>query len=165
MALYGTHIRFALDVRDDFDVKEIEKYIPGTVYPDSRYFSKIKRELTHDSRYEHKDFYQNDDFKKGWAAHLIYDHAQFQIMDEVFFELLAGETIVYGNTAWVTRTALKILQDMEDIQHFDLISCLPYLTYLETPNGESGDIIRKYNDFIIDLYKKAPLLEIDNYMI
>lgn len=41
MALEGTHIRFALDVGDKYNIKDLGKYISGTLYPDSRYITGI----------------------------------------------------------------------------------------------------------------------------
>lgn len=47
MSLGATHIRFALDLRDRYQVQDIEKYLSGTIYSDSRYVTKIDRNLTH----------------------------------------------------------------------------------------------------------------------
>ena len=66
MALEATHIRFALDLKDKYQVKDLEKYISGTIYPDSRYVSEIGRELTHPKDYLDWDIFAVDDFKKGF---------------------------------------------------------------------------------------------------
>ena len=76
MALEATHIRYALDNKDRFDVSDETKYVSGTVYPDSRYPTGIARTLTHDDSQMQKNFWSNDDFRKGWAAHLLYDKIQ-----------------------------------------------------------------------------------------
>jgi hypothetical protein len=164
MALYGTHIRFALDVKENFDVKEIKKYISGTVYPDSRYFSRIKRELTHDAQFESKGFYSNDDFKKGWAVHLLYDDIQFDVISEIFPTLFSRQEIMYGNDHWITRTVIKILQDLDDIKYFDITAYLTCLDHIETPNGESEQVIKNYNNILVNLYKKSPS-GIDDYKL
>ncbi|QQS60620.1 hypothetical protein IPN41_01440 [Candidatus Falkowbacteria bacterium] len=164
MALYGTHIRFALDVKDYFTVNDLIKYISGTVYPDSRYFSRIKRELTHSSQFEDKSFYNGDDFKKGWSVHLLYDHIQFDIISEIFSTLFSRQEIMYGNGNWITRTTIKLLQDLDDIKHFDIISYLFCLDYIGTPNGENEQIIQNYNNILVNLYKELPS-GIDDYKL
>lgn len=164
MALYGTHIRFALDVKDYFKVDNLDQYISGSIYPDSRYFSKIKRELTHNVEFEDKSFYDNNDFKKGWTAHLLYDHIQFGIISNIFPTLFSAQDIIYGNDNWTTRTVIKILQDLDDIKYFDITSYLDYLDYIETPNGESEQVIKNYNNILVNLYKKLPS-GIDDYKL
>lgn len=164
MALYGTHIRFALDVKDYFNISDLKKYISGTVYPDSRYFSRIERELTHNDKYKSNEFYKNDDFRKGWAAHLLYDQIQFDIISDIFPDLFFHQEILYGNEHWITRTVIKILQDLDDIKYYDITSYLSCLDYIETPNGESYQVIKNYNNMLVNLYKKPPS-EINNYKL
>lgn len=164
MALYGTHIRFALDIKDYFTVENVEKYISGTVYPDSRYYSSIERELTHNVKFEDKSFYNGDDFKKGWAAHLLYGHIQFDVISEIFPTLFSRQEIMYGNDHWITRTVIKILQDLDDIKYFDITAYLSCLDHIETPNGESEQVIKNYNNILVNLYKELPS-EIDDYKL
>jgi len=164
MALYGTHIRFALDVRDYFAVADLKQYISGTVYPDSRSFSRIKRELTHNLEFEDKSFYNNNDFKKGWAVHLLYDHIQFNVISEIFPTLFSRQEIMYGNDHWITTTVIKILQDLDDIKYFDITVYLSCLDYIETPNGESEQVIKNYNNILVNVYKKLPS-GIDDYKL
>lgn len=47
MALEASHIRFALDLKDKYSIQDVQKLVSGTVYPDSRYATKIDRQLTH----------------------------------------------------------------------------------------------------------------------
>ncbi len=164
MALYGTHIRFALDVKKDFNIKKIEEYISGTVYPDSRYISKIDRHLTHSDFCLTKNFYHNSDFKLGWFIHVLYDKIQFDTFDIFFSELFNRTDIKYGNDHWTTRTVLKILQDLDDLKHFDIIPFLPSLSHIETPNGESPKTIETYNTYLTDIYKKSPVIVIDDIL-
>lgn len=70
MSLEATHIRFALDLKDEYKIKDIKKYISGTVYPDSRYITGIDRNLTHYNDILKPEF-AKDDFKKGWQVHQI----------------------------------------------------------------------------------------------
>ena len=68
MALQATHIKFALDLQAKYNVKNLEKYISGANYPDSRFLTGVGREKTHDlDSLELLD----SDFKKGWHNHLI----------------------------------------------------------------------------------------------
>lgn len=163
MALEGTHLRFAVDVQERFQIKELNKYLSGTIYPDSRYMTKIERSLTHGRQFFDKNFYQDDDFKKGWVAHLMYDKIQFQLMGEIFSDILPQSEIFYGDENWITRTALKMLQDMSDITNFEIQKFLPLLNYVEAPNGEHIETLNRYHQLIIDLYHSAPSIHINDY--
>jgi len=156
MALEATHIRFALDLKDEIGVGELDKYLSGTIYPDSRYLTKIHRKLTHSDSYTKKEFYDDDDFKKGWAVHLICDALQRDIIKELFPDLLkgAGEEIIYGKENWITRTAIKIIQDILDAELIGVRNYVKYLGYCNNPNGEKLDLIKKYNQIFIDTYNK-----------
>lgn len=161
MALLGTHIRFALDIKDDFDVQNLDKYISGTVYPDSRYITKIDRNITHNKDLIDKNFYQKDDFRKGWITHLIYDLIQFNVFKEIFPELFVNFKNEKGKVSlenWVLRTGLKILQDMNDIKKFPIKNYLKSLEYTETPNGEKTELIKEYNQMFVDIYQKEKIV-------
>lgn len=164
MALEGTHIRFALDVKNALGVKNIQKYISGTIYPDSRYVTKIDRNLTHKKEFRSNDFCVNDDFKKGWLAHLVCDKAQYYAMLELFDDLLSltDPEIKHGNDNWVLRTAIKILQDIEDVKNFNISDYLKHLQYIENPNNENLEDLKRYNQIFISLYKQAPDITVDD---
>ena len=49
MAFTATHIKFALDFKDKYDIKDLSHYLSGAIYPDSRYVTGIDRNLTHNS--------------------------------------------------------------------------------------------------------------------
>ncbi len=151
MALEGTHIRFALDVKDKYQVSDLGKYLSGAIYPDSRYVSVIDRELTHPADYSTWDVLKIDDFKKGWFVHLFYDEMQYQWMSRFMPELGEGPQ---GSPAWVRRTAVKNLQDIDDVLKFDIKAYLPLLDHVENPNGENIEGLRKYNRAVQDLYSK-----------
>lgn len=163
MALYGTHIRFALDVKDYFKADNLNQYLSGAIYPDSRYFSKIDRHLTHSKEFKLLDFYQDNDFKKGWSSHIFYDNIQFQLMAETFGYLLSPEEHKYGSNNWIIRTTIKILQDLDDIQQFKLANFLDCFDYIEASHNEPLEIVKKYNSSIAALYKKIPLT-IEDYL-
>lgn len=159
MALEATHMRFALDLKDEYKVRDPEKYIVGTVYPDSRYITGINRELTH-----HEDFmrpeFAEDDFKKGWQVHQICDFIQNSIRKELFPECVSED----GEENFALFSAMKVVQDMNDLKFFDLQGCLQYLDYVYNPHGENMESLKEYNQIILDLYKnkKETTVE-DNY--
>jgi hypothetical protein len=154
MAIEATHIRFALDLKDELGIKELDKYLSGTIYPDSRYITKIDRKLTHDNSYTKREFYDDDDFKKGWAVHLTCDTLQREIIKELFSDLLkgTGEEIVYGKENWIIRTAIKIIQDISDAEFIGVKNYIKYLGYFNNPNNEDLDLIKRYNQIFIDIY-------------
>jgi len=164
MALLGTHIRFALDIKNDFEVKNIDKYISGTVYPDSRYITKIDRKITHCLDVYDKKFFGKDDFKKGWMTHIIYDRIQFDVFNEIFpelFEKFEDEKIFLSPENWAIRTGLKILQDLDDVLKFPIKNYLKSLEYFETPNKEKDELIKEYNQILIDIYQKDKITILD----
>ncbi len=165
MALECSHIRFAVDVKDQFDVKEMKRYISGTIYPDSRYITGIDKNLTHDKNFLKETFYKDDDFKKGWAVHLICDKIQRIIMEQIFPDILSKKNF-QSSELWITRAAIKVVQDILDFKKFDIQNYLHYLKHVETPNNESLDQLKEYNQIFIDTYKdKEEIAIIDEYMM
>lgn len=163
MALEASHIRFALDIRNLFEVKNLNKYISGTIYPDSRYPTGIDRMLTHDDSQMTKDFWHNDDFRKGWAAHLLYDKMQFEVHADWFGDFLKeNNPDMTGEEDWIARTALKILQDIDDLHRFDIKPHLSALNYVETPNDEDRIKVTAYNQLFINIYNKAPDVRLED---
>jgi hypothetical protein len=152
MALECSHIRFALDIKDVFGVQDMEKYISGSIYPDSRYVTGFERPLTHNNDYLSKDFWAEDDYKKGWVAHLLLDLTQKAIFNDVFKDLLGTQNIEQGNDTWVKRSGLKVLQDMDDFTKFDLEKHLPYLKYYEASNNEPAEDMKKYYETVARMY-------------
>ena len=158
MALEATHIRFALDVREKYKPLDFGKYVAGAIYPDSRYVTGIDRKLTHLDVSDREKLLQSD-FGKGWHAHLVCDDVQWAVTKELFpeiFQLKMGN----GNEGWVQHTALKVLQDMDDVQRFDIGAVLPLLSYVENPNGEDKIKLRAYNEIFVKMYEKPLALTI-----
>src|SRR5690242_13526073 len=131
MALEATHIRYALDVKDKYEVRDIEKYVSGAIYPDSRYITKIDRHLTHPEDFMSWDVLELEDFRKGWYVHLLYDAIQGKVFRIKFPEIVATDILAHGDEQWIKRTALKVLQDLDDVKNFDIVTYLPYLDYVE----------------------------------
>lgn len=162
MALKCTHIRFALDLKDKYHVVDLTKYISGTIYPDSRYITGIDRNLTHPNDLI-GDFLQSaDDFKKGWAIHLICDRVQGQLHREKFHKLFDQVPVGQGSEAWVRHTALKILQDIDDFAKFNIEQYLPGLAYIENPNGEETSKLKRYNHIFQKMYGGKTAITIDD---
>lgn len=160
MALEASHIRFALDLKNKYQVSDIGKYLSGTIYPDSRYVTKIDRHLTHSADFMDENFIQGSDFRKGWSVHLLCDRIQYDITTEKLPELSdAGQ----GSDGWVRRTALKILQDMDDIKKFDIKNQLQYLECVETPNGEDSQKVLEYNRIFSNMYKNPEKISFESY--
>ena len=161
MALEATHIRFAIDLKDKYQVKDIKSYIVGTVYPDSRYITGIDRALTHSEDFLDWNWENENDFKKGWLVHLLVDKFQKQIAKQELPQIFEGE-VGQASEVWVKHTALKILQDLVDARAFDIRSYLRYLEYVENPNGEDIDMIKKYNQIIIKMYADSKKVNINS---
>ncbi|MCX6806647.1 MAG: hypothetical protein NT135_00775 [Candidatus Berkelbacteria bacterium] len=162
MSLQATHIRFALDVKDKYQVKDIKKYICGTVYPDSRYTTKIDRTLTHNGDILLPAF-AKDDFKKGWQVHQICDILQNYIFSKNIPLLVKYSIKTWEEPKWLSFTASKIIQDMADMQSFDIQKILVNLNYTYNPNSENIADVKKSNQIIINLYKDKKTTSSDDY--
>lgn len=147
MALEGTHIQIATEFIDDLNIRKIDQYISGTIYPDTRYPTGIDRELTHPKEYPITD--DLDDFTKGWYIHLLCDQVQFDIFNERFSDILGERDHPLW---WHQRTALKIIQDIEVFREFDYQKYLSALHYIRNPFDESLDIIKSYNMTMYTIY-------------
>lgn len=162
MSLEATHIRFALDLKERFGVKDLNKYLSGAIYPDSRYITKIDRKLTHSDDVLNENFYKDDDFKKGWAVHFLCDKLSRHIVGKNFPEFFID---VNNKNEWIPRTAIKILQDILDASIMDVKKYTKYLNYTNTPNGENPEMISKYYKIFRNAYQTDSLNEEDEYNI
>jgi len=144
-------------------VTDETKYISGSIYPDSRYPTGIDRTLTHDNSQMEKEFWSDDDFRKGWAAHLLYDKIQHSVHTDWFKDILQeANSEMVNEEDWVIRSALKMLQDIDDIKHFDIKAHLASLSHIETPNGEDVAKVQEYNKLFVDIYNKSPDVSIED---
>lgn len=162
MALEATHIRFALDLKDKYGVKNIERYVSGVIYPDSRYVTEVDRAATHPEDYREWNLQQVDDFRKGWFAHLLADNIQWNVTKELLPQVFEGSQ-GQGGERWIKHTAIKILQDMDDVKKFDIKQYLPLLSHVENPNGENVAILKKYNDIFPKMYVDPNTVNLDSY--
>ncbi len=164
MALEATHMRFALDLKERYQVKDLEKYIVGAIYPDSRYISGIDRNLTHNEKFLNSEF-AKDDFHKGWHCHLLVDDKQNFIIGKFFADLVPSfvNEGKFTYKEYPIFTAIKIIQDIDDIQKFDLSQCVEFIkNYTFNPNDEIFDYNKKYNQIIVDLYKDEKSIVIED---
>lgn len=161
MALQATHIRFAIEMKDKCSPSNLEEFIAGTVYPDSRYVTNTPRELTHPHDFIKWDLKKIDDFKKGWFLHLLCDKVQ----GEATQALLPGIFLEVGryDEGWVKYTAIKILQDFYELKHFDLRPYLPYLKHARNPNGEDIEKIKWHNQIFFDTYVDQEKVELESH--
>ena len=147
MALPATHFRFALAMQEHYSVEDLACYIAGTLYPDSRWLTGLGRDKTH-----HKDFlsstFADSDFTAGWHAHVLCDHIQ-TVCFKKFFPELAGLDQTSG---WITASALKVAQDMEDSRQVDMTWCLDSLTHAEAPQGEELAGVQAYYRLVRETY-------------
>lgn len=148
MALEATHIRFALDLKDAYGVADLDAFVSGSIYPDSRYVTGIDRLATHPEDYLNDKEFWRTDFRKGWHAHLLCDTVQGKKMSELLPTVKSGPS----EESWIERTAIKILQDIDDAKRFDFAKYLACLAYIENPNGEAIEKMREYHAIFSVMY-------------
>ncbi len=161
MALEATHIRFALDLKDIHQVTATEKYLAGTIYPDSRYVTGVDRKITHPTNGIDEELIVSDDFRKGWFTHLLCDKIHAEVLTREFSELFADVTGT--DERWIRQTALKILTDMNDATKCDIHIYLPLLAYAENPCDEDLQKISSFNTIFQNLYSQVPAIAIEDY--
>ena len=151
-------MRFAIEMADGFPIENMDRYIAGTVYPDSRWVTALDREMTHGDRYRQPDF-PRDDFTAGWHVHCLYDHAQ----SIRYHALLSTRPPAGKDRNWVRLSAAKMIQDMADIRRFDLKRCLQSLDVEENPNGEALGRIQQFNRTLRKTYTTAGGPSLEDY--
>lgn len=156
MALEGTHIQFALDLADQYDINDMSAYLSGTVYPDSRYPSGVPRDKTHFPALLDEDFLI-DDFHKGWAIHHMCDIAQAKVFNKVFEDRLQPVEKKFATPWWIKSTALKIVMDIALFPTSQIRDYIHHLSYIQSPNGEKQELLEDYNESIIRMYDKEAI--------
>jgi DNA-binding transcriptional MerR regulator len=161
MPLEATHIRFALDLQNKYKIKDLGQYLAGTIYPDSHYLTGIDRELVHGNRFLLPGFATND-FNMGWQVHQICDLV-FDIIVEkrLFSNLFSINHRLYNEQNWIILTALKAIQDMNDVQLFDIQKYLELIQYAHNPNGENIAGVDNYNKIVINRYKNKAFTTVE----
>lgn len=165
MALEASHIRFGLAIATRLEVHDFSQYVPGIIYPDSRYVTRIDRSLTHAPELLGSNPLHFDDFTKGCYAHLLYDELlrtyTLKTLSHLFDDIESALT--QGNELWVRLTALKILQDIDDAKNYAITEYLPYLNTINAINGESSSVLQNYNNYFQNMYAIPHQLAIPTY--
>lgn len=161
MSLEATHLRFSLEIKDDLGILDLEKYVAGVIYPDSRYVTGIRRSLTHDLDYfvGRKNL---SDFQKGWLSHIIGDKIFKEVMEDKFGDMILFDEV---GERWPVITAIKIIQDLEDFFSFDIQSIIDYLDYYEIHFREDERKVIAYSDIIKNMYKGSMKLTVEDCLL
>lgn len=154
-----THVRFARDLKDRLGVEDESAYYAGTIYPDSRYMTKIDRGLTHAGSSPRDPFLDGlTDFEKGWATHLLYDrlaHPQY-----VQLSPWLNEKTEQGNHVWQFISAAKVVEDMQSYQAMEGdVAMILDIDFKQRPNDEDPAIMRAYAQIQKTLYQQQPTID------
>ncbi len=148
MSLPATHLRFALAIREDLGAADLEHYVSGAVYPDTRYLTGVPRRLTHDfGRFAGSAALT--DFEKGWLAHLLGDRVFRRVSEDAFPDLFLSDEL---DERWTVAAAVKTLQDAADAAAFDLQALLAHLDYYELHFHEDERKVIEYNESVRATY-------------
>jgi hypothetical protein len=147
VALPASHVRFALEIEPQLPVGDRGRFLAGTLYPDSRWVTGVPRRRTHERRFLQPD-YPDSDFTLGVHVHCLCDRIQGRALHRHFGALdqMADEE------RWVALSALKMVQDMGDVQHVDMAHWLARLGEAEAPNGEDPRRVADYYDMLRQTY-------------
>lgn len=163
MALFATHIQFAKDLKDFLQVKNMEMFLSGTIYPDSRYVTGITREQTHHDGLLIPEFYMKDDFTKGWALHFMCDASQHDAFFRRFPEEFVTIPILQWSKEWYTKTALKILQDIAIVGSGFDANDLSYLSPELRAYDEPKEKVKHFYQLIGTIYSTREI-DVSHYL-
>lgn len=161
MSFQATHLQFANQVKDTLNIKDLSRYFSGTLYPDSRYITKVKRPKTHqDVRIKPvKIFALTDNFIKGWQVHLWYDKLALPRL----YNIITGKKYQHGgmdnHDIWIPVTAAKLVEDLYWWEKTDWQQILPYLKFINNPNQENPEILKKWYQHFIEYFQNPPNLD------
>lgn len=156
MALQATHFRIAYDLLPILKIQDLQNYYAGTLYPDSRYVTGLRREQTHGVHAPQDPFASHlTDFQKGWAVHLLYD----QISGEYQKKLIPPDLLPLSgdlDEGWAYFMAIKLVEDIEsfrqlkseEVKNLCNVHCDP------APQHENTSLLRSYYTAFHELYAK-----------
>lgn len=158
MAMELTHVRFALDLQVRLNVRDKAMYLLGSIYPDSRYLTGLPRGATHGTNSPRDPFHEDEDFRKGWATHVLYDGMTAElVMAQTPF---SRRELVQGNEAWQEMSAVKLVEDM---QSYEVLGergrVITTLEFRKAPQDESMEKLLAYTRLQEILYREQPTLE------
>jgi len=159
MAMELTHVRFARDLKERLSIEDESAYYAGTIYPDSRYMTRIDRNLTHAGSSPQDPFAGGlSDFEKGWATHLFYDHHAH--LRYVQLSPWPEEKAQPGNQVWQFISAAKVVEDMQSYQAMNGdVDMMLNIDFLERPNSEDPTVMSAYAQIQRTLYQQQPTIE------
>ncbi len=157
-----THVRFARDLKERLSIEDESAYYAGTIYPDSRYMTRIDRNLTHAGIGSQDPFAAGlTDFEKGWATHLLYDHYAHPLY--VQLSPWPEEKTQPGNQVWQFISAAKVVEDMQSYQAMNGdVAMILDIDFLERPNNEDPAVMQAYARIQRTLYQQQPAT--DHYL-
>lgn len=91
------------------------------------------------------------------------DDIQYKIIQSSFPDLASNSDPGQKSVLWIKRTAIKILQDADDVKQFDIDPSLKCLENQKHVNSEDVEKIKIYNKSIIELYTDAKNLNLNSY--
>src|SRR4030042_437236 len=143
MSFQAAHLRFAQKVQDIIHPQDLTGYFSGTLYPDSRYITKVDRAKTHtDVRIEPRKILDlTDDFDKGWQVHLWYDKLGLHHLDQIVLNRSWTPNDADNVEVWSQLTGAKLVEDLYWWQNTDWPQILPYLKFTANPHQEDPDIL------------------------
>ncbi len=159
MSFQATHLHFANQVKEIFNIQDFTRYFSGTLYPDSRYITKLERELTHNRIEPRKIFNLDDDFVKGWQIHLWYDKLALPHLDKIALGKSAKLLNMKDMAIWTKVSGAKLVEDFHWWEKTDWPQILPNLKYITNPNQEDPAVLKKWYQHFIAFYKNKPNLE------
>lgn len=152
-----THLRFALDLKQKLDIHDLTRYLSGALYPDSRYFTKVPRTVTHNEGAPTDLFAKGwTDFEKGWATHLYYDRVAGTHIDP----MLGGLPLATGEEGWFRATAIKAIEDSVSYDLLpDPLGLLQHLEASPPPRGEDPALLGAHYASLRVLYASKPTMQ------
>jgi hypothetical protein len=161
MSFQASHLHFAQKVKDVIKPQDLTRYFSGTVYPDSRYITKVDRDKTHtDVGINPKRILELDaDFDKGWQIHLWYDKLGLHHLDQLILNRSWAPADADDVKVWAQLTGAKLVEDLYWWQNTDWNQILPYLKFTNNPNGEKEQILNDWYQHFTDFYQKQVNLQ------
>ncbi|MBD3360011.1 MAG: hypothetical protein GF365_04895 [Candidatus Buchananbacteria bacterium] len=165
MAFQATHLQFAYQIKDVLNINDLDRYYSAVLYPDSRYITKIDRDLTHGkSRMDLNQITKlQDDFQKGWQVHLWYDKLGLPKLFNIATGLPYKEGGMEKMNYWIPVTGAKVVEDLYWWQNNNWSKILQYLKFQKQPNDEDQEILIKWYQYFIDFFQAKP--DLNKYQI
>ena len=156
MALQATHYRIARDVLPHLSITDTAEYYAGTLYPDSRYMSGLRRRLTHGDGCPKNPFAPGlSDFERGWAVHLQYDEVAGEAQKTL---IPAGILLDDGmGEGWRHFTVAKLVEDEAScVTLGSELAQIQLVHPTKVPNGENVEKVDAYYRLVRALYENGP---------